>query len=298
MNRPRPAAFAANVRLELLAALLLTSWSVAQDARVPVSVPSYRDGLPSPRIDLTWNLSWCEDDRGVFRTQAHPSASGRGLRLQWQWFPQWPTAKGRRYDSSRIEFDGVLTALSVPEWGVVVAAVAGCETSPGRMRLERIELGPPEFDLQAREIRAGRELARRTLWESEEPGRNVIAQLARWPGEPGTRLIALMWDTPELRAFDMDTGAWSRLAAVRSFGEPGVLEERELTRTYHSLSVRNHRRHGYVLLLNTQRGCFPGKDDQLLMLADVDRDGTLDKGRILSEDDWGAEFNDPNAYVR
>lgn len=277
------------MRLARLAPLILVAVASAQSQRVAVPVPPLRTGLPERGIDQEWTVRHREDEQGVVRVVASLNHDGRRLLLDWEWFPESPTAKGSRSSMSRIEFDGVITAFTVLRDGAFVLAGEDRGQHPGRTRLERIDVGEAVVDVEQRRITPGEVLARRTLWVGEDPDRHVIAHLARWPGEGPERLVAVLWDEPEVMTFDLASGAWTRVAAARPFGAPGVLEASDLVRTYHQLSIHDHRRFGHMFLLNTRYGCMATEKDRILVLADTDRDGVLDRTLLLDEEGWSRE---------
>jgi hypothetical protein len=285
------------MRIHSLLLVAAAGMASAQDSRAPVPA-SFRTGLPPAEVASQRRalVLRSEDERGLVTVLGSVQPSRREVELEWRYFVG-PPAEGRMTTtSSRIAFDGIPTALAALDDGVLIVAGEGRDR---RTRLERIDLGPAEIDAQTPSVRAGEPIARRTLWECDAPGRRVIAHLARLPGEGAPRLAALMWDSPEVVAFDLEAKTCSRLAALHASGEVGVLEVPELASTYHTLSVRNHRRHGYVLLLGTAAFDVVREDDRTLVLVDGDRNGTLDRRMLLDAEGWIREgFADEESYVR
>lgn len=282
-----------------LALLLAAAPTAPQDTRVPVPVPPLREGLPQRGLDDGWVVRHHEDEHGVVRVVGRLNHDGHRLLLNWQWFPEWPTAKGRHSSTSRIEFDGVITSFTVLSDGALVLAGEDRGAHPGHTRLERIDLGVEFVDPEQRTITPGEVISRRTLWVGGAPDKLVIAHLARWPGDGPERLVAVLWDEPEVLAFDLASCTWTRVAAARSFGEPGVVQAPDLVRTYYRLSIRDHFRLGHMLMLNTRYGCVTSEKDRILVLADSDRDGVLDRSLLLDEDGWCREgLSSPEHYVR
>jgi hypothetical protein len=283
-----------------VAALLLvaaTGLLSAQDARVALPMPPFRAGLPPELVAMgrQFLVQRREDEHTSLRVFASVDPSAKTVDLGWRYNRDKTTSKSIRTRTSTIDFPGIPTALC--PFGDSVLIVAG-EGIDRRTIVERIELGEAEIDPETGVPKPGVPTARRIVYRADEPGRPVIADFCGLPGKHAKELTALRWDEPEILAFDPEAGSFRRLAALQPFGAAGVLEVPELARTYHSISGRDHRRLGYVLVLGTAMYDFVGEKDCTLVIVDGDRDGTFDRSMLLDSEGWGREgLSDPKAYV-
>jgi hypothetical protein len=265
-----------------------------QEARVPVVLPPQRSGLP-PTSDAVFRMRMLETERSWIDVEAYVHPLSNSLKLGWSHCPDGSRNRYRTSTSSH-GFPGTPTAL-VP-FGDRTLLVAGV-AQDGHTIIERIGFGVPDVDPRTQVLIPGKPTAWERIYRSPEPGRPVIARFCGLPGKRGREVAALTWDSSEVLAFDPQTGSFRRLVVPIPCGEAGVLVVPELSRTYHSISSRDHRERGHMLWLGTAQYDFIGDDDRTLVLIDRDRDGVFDRSLLLDSEGWAREdLSNSKHYVR
>jgi hypothetical protein len=154
----------------------------------------------------------------------------------------------------------------------------------GNTILEKWTLMPLTYDTSADKIIPGTRSAVEVLYDGKVAGKDLVHNIANYPGLPGPQFLLHSHDSKECWRFDASTQAFVKVASPT--GEPGVLAVPELNNTFVSLGSTNTVQHGYLFHFKQSALGLPGKIS--LGVFDHDRNGTLDGYVLFTPELWSS----------
>ncbi len=224
---------------------------------------------------------------------ARPNTAAESVTATWKYVPNWPSATGSKslVQNSRTAY-WPTTVTPFPGGGLIVAGMR----RNGNTVIEKWTLEQLTFDVIADRIIPGNRDSVQVLYDAKIQGKDLVHNIANYPGLPGPQFLVFSHDSRACWRFDTSTSSWVKLAAP--VAEAGVLAVPELNKVFNGMSSMNTVQHGYLFHLREGLSDMELPNTSSLGLLDHDRNGTLDSYVVFTEGVWvSMGLSDPSNYL-